>query len=652
MVKNGYNHVISRFATVFITLMLCIGYMPLSSSAYADEVTVEAVVVWNGSVATGFSDGTGTQADPYLVADGSELAYLVQQVNAGTDYSGKYFKQTADIDLDSLQWTPVGIYVSQSSSGNRAFAGIYDGDGCIISNLFVDQTFSGSNSNNKAFGVFGYVTGTVMNLGVVDANVSFTNTSDESTGNAYVGGIAGYLASGSSKGLFNCYVGGTFSAESGYTSARMGAGGLAGYFNGTSGTISNCYGYAATTIITTSSSNVGAGGVVGYCSAGSISNSYWDSELAEDGCSNETDGLTAKTTAEMQDAAFVTLLNDNKGDYKTWIADIGINNSYPIHERAAGPVGATWTQLAGSNRYGTMAAIVAKGFASADTVIIATGANYPDALAAAGLAGIENAPIILTASATLSPQASSEILRLQPDEAIVIGGPSAVSADTFAQIEALMGDGDVTRVQGDNRYKTALAIYDAGDTWSRTAIVATGYGFADALSISPYAFAHESPVFLTGGANGTTGLDDVTKAALTTTNFDQVIIVGGPNAVSEDTETYLNDIFGDDDVVRLQGDNRYKTSAAIATYVLDNDNLGANKMAVATGLNFPDALAGSTLCGKNTSVLLLIDDTDKGLFCVDGIIADNKADIHQGYFLGGDNAISLVLQAKVRAACE
>ena len=207
------------------------------------------------------------------------------------------------------------------------------------------------------------------------------------------------------------------------------------------------------------------------------------------------------------------------------------------------------------------------------------------------------------------------------------------------------------RETGREALQQALARADL-EFESLQAIVATGYGFADALSISPYAFAHESPVFLTGGANGTTGLDDVTKAALTTTNFDQVIIVGGPNAVSEDTEAYLNDIFGDDDVVRLQGDNRYKTSAAIATYVLDNDNLGANKMAVATGLNFPDALAGSTLCGKNTSVLLLIDDTDKGLFCVDGIIADNKADIHQGYFLGGDNAISLVLQAKVRAACE
>ncbi|NTU89004.1 MAG: cell wall-binding repeat-containing protein, partial [Actinobacteria bacterium] len=119
-----------------------------------------------------------------------------------------------------------------------------------------------------------------------------------------------------------------------------------------------------------------------------------------------------------------------------------------------------------------------------------------------------------------------------------------------------------------------------------------------------------------------------TKAVLTATDFDNVVIVGGIGVVSQDVEGDLSDIFGADNVERFSGDDRYQTSAEIAAFATSH-GLTCGNIAVATGVNFPDALAGGPLCGKNASVLLLVDDTVKGLFCADTIIAPNKSNLVQ-----------------------
>ena len=54
----------------------------------------------------------------------------------------------------------------------------------------------------------------------------------------------------------------------------------------------------------------------------------------------------------------------------------------------------TPVRLAGANRFETMQKVVNKGFKSADTVVIATGEKFPDALTASGIAGINDAPIM------------------------------------------------------------------------------------------------------------------------------------------------------------------------------------------------------------------------------------------------------------------
>ena len=72
--------------------------------------------IWDGSIAAGFAGGSGTEDDPYLISNGSELAYLAQQVNSGNSYENVHFKLTNDIYLnDTTDWELWGTTGSSSA---------------------------------------------------------------------------------------------------------------------------------------------------------------------------------------------------------------------------------------------------------------------------------------------------------------------------------------------------------------------------------------------------------------------------------------------------------------------------------------------------------------------------------------------------------
>jgi VCBS repeat-containing protein len=305
--------------------------------------------VWDGAtIATEFGGGTGSQDDPFLIEDGEQLAYLAQTVNGGEGYAGKYFLQTADIDLGvNNTWTPIGSYfTSNTSVTNHPFSGTYDGDGYKIFNLTIKQDFTGADSINKAYGLFGYLTGTVKNAGLINEAVSVINRKN-SQGNAgaYAGGIAGYVGNDTSGGnIYNSYVAGnplpegfpatSFYAKTNQSDAKCMAGGIAGYFD--RGAIVNCYAAVQASIgEQTHGSSSGAGGLAGYReSDGSFTTSYWDATLCEfnmNGGSAAVDGVTEKTTAEMQTSDFAELLGEHRVENMKWMRDAGINGGYPVH---------------------------------------------------------------------------------------------------------------------------------------------------------------------------------------------------------------------------------------------------------------------------------------------------------------------------------
>ena len=83
-----------RIVSAVMALILCLTLLPTAALA-ADGA-------WDGSIATAFAGGTGTESDPYQIANGAELAYLASSVNSGETYTGKNFVLTANIDLNGL----------------------------------------------------------------------------------------------------------------------------------------------------------------------------------------------------------------------------------------------------------------------------------------------------------------------------------------------------------------------------------------------------------------------------------------------------------------------------------------------------------------------------------------------------------------------
>ena len=301
--------------------------------------------------------------------------------------------------------------------------------------------------------------------------------------------------------------------------------------------------------------------------------------------------------------------------------------SIPVLEKTG------WIRLAGKARYDTMEEIVKEGFQkTGGTVVVATGSSFKDALAAAGLAGLYDAPVILTDGKTLSSQARKQLIRLKPSKVFVAGGEAAVSKDVYYSIW------DAAGVKPDRRFGqtsagTSAALAKAGLGWSDTAIIATNKSFKDALSAAPLAYSLHMPILL---ADNGKSLNKEVLDALKSCNIRKVIIVGGTLAVTGDVENQLIKN-GISNISRIGGSTAVDTSANIAEYAISERGMTINGMGVATSQNYPDALAGAALCGHNNSVLVLADD--KAMKNT-SFPKKYKADFVRGYVFGGTSAVS------------
>ena len=275
------------------------------------------------------------------------------------------------------------------------------------------------------------------------------------------------------------------------------------------------------------------------------------------------------------------------------------------------PAEITIKRLGGDDRFGTANRISAEGWESAETVVIAAGSNYPDALAGAVLAKKLNGPILLAGANGLDQETIKEIGRLGAKNAVILGGKAAVGEGVEKTLREK--NINVTRIAGATRNDTAALIaYKFADNGNSTAaagaegktdtiILVSNAGFADALSVSPAAALRAEPILYIN-SDGT--LPAATKEAVDRLGVKNARIIGGPAAIGTSAEAALNELGVAS--TRVYGATRYDT--AVAVYDTFKDVYASGSAAVATGRNFPDALAGGAFSARKGTPIFLVDD--------------------------------------------
>lgn len=236
---------------------------------------------------------------------------------------------------------------------------------------------------------------------------------------------------------------------------------------------------------------------------------------------------------------------------------------------------------------------------TADVVYVATGLNYPDALGAGAAAANAGGPLLLTLPTEL-PAAVETLIRdqLKPSRIVVVGGPNSVSPAVLDRLETITPN--VTRQGGADRYEASRAIVAGQFEHATRAFIATGANFPDALSATSAAASVDAPVILIPGTNP--AVDPATIALLDRLGVTEITITGGPNSVSPAIEVQLKQKYGASKVARLGGADRFEASVAVNQAFFAS----ASEAFVATGANFPDALAGGVLAAGKGAPLVVV----------------------------------------------
>jgi putative cell wall-binding protein len=255
----------------------------------------------------------------------------------------------------------------------------------------------------------------------------------------------------------------------------------------------------------------------------------------------------------------------------------------------------TITRLAGADRYATAAAVSAASFApGVDAVYIAAGTDFPDALSGAAAAGSRRDPLLLVPPSSIPAVVATEISRLKPGRIFVLGSTGVISSGVETALHAFTAGG-VMRLAGRDRYATSAAIsaatFQAGVP---LVYVATGADFPDALAGAAAAGHAGVPVLLVAP----TSIPAPIAKELGRLAPARIAVLGGTGAVSASVMTALGG-YTKGAVVRIAGADRYATAVAISAATYPKSQTAY----LATGANFPDALAGASLDGP----LLLVD---------------------------------------------
>ncbi|CAM5507391.1 Putative cell wall-binding protein OS=Leifsonia shinshuensis OX=150026 GN=HNR13_003361 PE=4 SV=1 [Leifsonia shinshuensis] len=256
----------------------------------------------------------------------------------------------------------------------------------------------------------------------------------------------------------------------------------------------------------------------------------------------------------------------------------------------------TASRIAGGDRFDSSVQMSQAAFPSpahVPYVVIANGVAFPDALSAAPAAVKLGGPLLLTAPGYLPASVQAEVQRLHPDHILVVGGPNAVSDDVLTSLNAIA---PTERAYGGDRFGTAQAVAAKAFTSTASSVyLVSGGNFPDALSAGAAASHAGGPVLLVPGG-GTA--DASTLAAIDRLHPTAIKVVGGVNVIAD---SFVQSLSGHGTVTRLAGGDRFATAQAVNADAFAS----AANVELASGVAFPDALAGSALAGNRGDPLYI-----------------------------------------------
>lgn len=274
-------------------------------------------------------------------------------------------------------------------------------------------------------------------------------------------------------------------------------------------------------------------------------------------------------------------------------------------------------RLAGADRYATAAAIARATFPDGGAnVVVARGDAFPDALSAVNVAGSSygdgRGAVLLTPRGSVPEPVAAVIRELTPHDGVVIGTPEVVgtAVEAFVTRHSLRA----YRVGGVDRYSTNRGTYTTpynGEAEQPravdglpTALLVSGAGWADAVAAGPVAYEERVPLLLTAPDR----LPASTRSALAYNRLEQVIVVGGPSAVSPAVVRELEALGLR--VRRVAGQSRQETAIRVFEFAEQEFGWTLRHVNLARGDDFADALAGGPHAGEERAPILLTTDVD------------------------------------------
>ena len=261
-----------------------------------------------------------------------------------------------------------------------------------------------------------------------------------------------------------------------------------------------------------------------------------------------------------------------------------------------------YERLAGANRYATAAALSKKSYTSSSTVVLASGMDYHDALAAVPLSKAYNAPLLLTAPNSMPKETLAEIKRLKATRIVLVYTKGQIGSKV---ISALSGYSKET-VTGNSFSQTAANVANKLKSKVKPTTVFFVYanGFADALSASHIAAIKNAPIIYVN-TNG--AIDSASKAYLASVKgtIKNAFIIGGTGVISDSMKKTIAAQLPKSKITRFGGANRYETNRIVNNAF--KANLIGKDVSIATGKSFPDALCGGLYAANKKIPLVLAD---------------------------------------------